>query len=323
MSTLRRSSSSYGGFADGILIRGMPIATLYPGNIYWVDSAGGGGSKGTFNHPCLTIAAAHALVTTNNGDMILVKPGHAETITATVDFSKSGFSIIGLGFGANRPIITMSATTADDGWDFEGDNIVVYNIKFKDGDGASAALPCINCSGDNMHIEGCYFRVGADMNTCVTHDTTGKTGFHFISNTVFGYEAGPDVGVRFEKAHMNAVIEGNKWLFGKSIGCDTGCIVFVSGNGTTAGNHLIRNEFVAGLANSEPFIAQPAIQADSLCCDVRIIGDDATDNLGVSTAASFGFINCFVTQQGAGVPASAVSLGSASGCRPWSTTPAL
>jgi len=324
MSTLRRSSSSYGSFADGIVVRGVPLLTLYPGNVYWVDSNGGGGSKGTFAHPVATIAAAEALVTTNNGDIIVVKPGHAESLTSTVDFDLSGFAIIGLGFGDNRPTITMAHTAADDGWDFAGDDIVVYNIKFVDGDGgATGALPCINCSGDNMHIENCYFSLGADMSTAVTHDTTGKSGFQFVGNTVYGKEAGPDVGVRFEKAHLNALFEGNKWLFGKSVGCDTGCIVFVSGNGTTAGNHLIRDEFVSGLANTEVFIGQTVIQADSLATDLRIIGDDATDNLGVSTASGFGFINCFVTEPGKGVPASAVSLGAASGCRPWSTTPTL
>jgi hypothetical protein len=61
MSTLRRSSSSYGAFADGIVIRGMPLLTLYPGNVYWVDENGGGGSKGTFAHPVATLAAAVAL----------------------------------------------------------------------------------------------------------------------------------------------------------------------------------------------------------------------------------------------------------------------
>ena len=55
MSTLRRSTSSYGGFGDGIVLRGMPLLTLYPGNVYWVDENGGGGSKGTFSHPVASI----------------------------------------------------------------------------------------------------------------------------------------------------------------------------------------------------------------------------------------------------------------------------
>jgi len=321
MATLRRSSSSYGAFADGIIIRGVPLLTLYPGNVYWVDSNGGGGSKGTFAHPVATISAAHSLVTTDNGDIIVVKPGHAEAPTTTVDFSKSGFAIIGLGFGDNRPTITTALVAADDMWDFAGDDVVVYNIKFTDATTAIGDGVAINASGDNMHIENCYFVLGSDLMTAVTFDTTTKYGFQFIGNTVYGREAGPDVVLRMEKRHHNAVIEGNRYLFGQATGCDTGVIVFVSG--TDGGNHLIRDEFVSGLANAEVYLGQSVIQADSLCADIRIIGDDATDNLGVSTASGFGFINCFVTEPGKGVPSSAVSLGAASGTRPWGTTPAL
>ena len=158
MSTLRRSSSSYGSFADGIIIRGMPLLTLYPGNVYWVDSNGGGGSKGTFAHPVATLAAAHALVTTDNGDIIVVKPGHAETYTATVDFSKSGFAIIGLGFADNRPTFTNGITAAgDDAFDFAGDDVVVYNLKWKEAAPAGSAVVAFNVSGDNFHIENLRF----------------------------------------------------------------------------------------------------------------------------------------------------------------------
>ena len=117
MSTIRRSSSSYGSFGDGIVIRGMPLLTLYPGNVYWVDSNGGGGSKGTFAHPVATLAEAEALLTTDNGDIICIKPGHAETLTATVDFDLSGFAIVGLGFGDNRPTFTNGTTENDDVFD--------------------------------------------------------------------------------------------------------------------------------------------------------------------------------------------------------------
>jgi len=317
MATARRSLSSYGSFADGIIIRGMPLLTLYPGNVYWVDSNGGGGSKGTFAHPVATIAEGLALVTNDNGDIVCVKPGHTETLTATMADSGTGFALIGLGFGDNRPTITMSHTSADDGWDLDGDDIVIYNIKFVDGDaGATGALPCINCSGDNFHIENCYFYLGEDMSTCVTHDTTEKFGFHFINNTIYGYKAGPDVGVRFEKTHWNAVISGNTWLFGTSAGCDTGCIVFVSG--TTGGNHLIEHERVLGLADGECYLNQSVIQADSLATDIIMLSDDSTDALGVSTASGFGFINCFATEPGKGVPDATDHVGA----RPLATTPA-
>lgn len=302
MSTLRRSSSSYGGFADGIIIRGMPLLTLYPGNVYWVDSNGGGGSKGTFAHPVATILAAHDLCTTDNGDIICVKPGHAETPTATVDFSKSGFAIVGTGFGDNRPTITMGATSADDLWDFAGDDVLIYNMKFLDANPAGTGSVWINCSGDFVHIENCYFTLGGVTTKGITHDTTGANNFHFIGNTVVGTEAGPDFGVKFEKEHWYAVFRGNRWLWGPSAGVDTGCICFTSGTG---GGHLIEGEVALGLGAAGPLMVQTVAQADSLICDVRLVSDDATTALGTSTAAGFGFINCMAVQQGTGAPATA------------------
>jgi len=315
MATLRRSSSSYGGFADGVIIRGMPLLTLYPGNVYWVDSNGGGGSKGTFAHPVATLAAAHALVTTDNGDIICIKPGHAETYTETVDFSKSGFAIIGTGFGDNRPTFTCGVTGAgDDMFDFAGDDIVVYNIKWADANPAGSAAVVFNVSGDNFHIQNCYIELGGITTHWITHDTTAKKGLTAVGNTIVGKEAGPDNGITFEKEHFEAHIEGNKWFLGRSAGIDVGCVIFTSGVG---GDSVIDGEVVTGSANVG-YLIQTVAQIDSLCQNMRIVADDATAGLGASPASGFGFIHCYATEPGKGVPA-VVDM---TGVYPLNTTPA-
>lgn len=299
MSTLRRSSSSYGGFADGIIIRGMPLLTLYPGNVYWVDSNGGGGSKGTFAHPVATLLEAHALVTTDNGDIICIKPGHAETYTATVDFSKSGFAIIGLGFGDNRPTFTCGVTAAgDDMFDFAGDDIVIYNIKWADANPAGSAACIFNVSGDFVHIENCYLEMGGITTFVLTHDTTLGHNLHFVNNTIVGMEAGPDQGIAFEKEHHNAYISGNRWLLGRSAGIDVGCVIFTSGVG---GDSIIDGDIVTGGAGVG-YLIQTVAQADSLCMNMKIVADDATVGLGASPASGFAFINCMATEPGKGCP---------------------
>lgn len=317
MSTLRRSSSSYGNFADGVIIRGMPLLTLYPGNVYWVDSNGGGGSKGTFAHPVATLAAAHALVTTDNGDIICVKPGHAETYTATVEFSKSGFAIIGLGFGDNRPTFTNGVLAAgDDMFDFAGDDVVVYNLKWLEAAPAGSAAVVFNVSGDNFHIENCYIELGGKTTTFLTHDTTAKKGLTVLNNTIIGTAAGPDVGVRVETTHLYAHIAGNRWIFEQSAGIDTGVVVFVSGT-TAAGQHLIEDEVVLGLSDSNVYLVQTDVQAMSLMSRCRIVGEDATDHIGLTPASGFGFIDNMVTQEAASVPGTTDNAGD-----PIATTPA-
>mgnify|MGYP006139353905 CR=1 FL=1 len=49
----------------------------------------------------------------NKGDVIVVMPGHAETVSgaAGINCDVAGVSIVGLGRGAARPTITMSAAT--------------------------------------------------------------------------------------------------------------------------------------------------------------------------------------------------------------------
>ena len=317
MATLRRSSSSYGAFADGIIIRGVPILTLYPGNVYWVDSAGGGGSKGTFSHPVATLAEAHALVTANNGDIIVIKPGHAETYTATVDFSKSGFAIVGLGFGDNRPTFTCGVVAAgDDMFDFAGDNVVVYNIKWKDANPAGSAAVVFNVSGDYFHIENCYIELGGITTHFLTHDTTAKKGLTVVNNTIVGTEAGPDAGIKIEKTHLYAYIAGNRWLLERSLGIDSGVIIFTSGT-TAAGSHIIENEVVLGMSTRNDFLIQTDIQTMSLVKNCSIVGQDASYNLGDSTASGFSFEWVMCNEPGLNVTA-ALDI---AGARPLALTP--
>jgi hypothetical protein len=297
----------------------MPLLTLYPGNVYWVDSNGGGGSKGTFSHPVATLAAAHSLVTSDNGDIIVVKPGHAETYTSTVDFSKSGFAVIGLGFGDNRPTFTNGITAAgDDAFDFAGDDLVIYNIKWKEAAPAGSAVVAFNVSGDNVHIENCYIEMGAKTLTFLTHDTTAKKGLTVINNTIVGTAAGPDVGIRIEKTHLYAKICGNTWLLDASVGMDTGCVVCVSGT-TASGAHIIDGDVVLGLSDGNVYLAQSVTPTyGGLAMNVKMCAANATTALGTSPAGGFGFIDCLVTELGKGVPA----LADHAGARPIATTPA-
>jgi hypothetical protein len=100
-------------FPNGITSFGVPVfggGNLIPvtlGKTFWVDSAG---SAGTFP----TLASAYESCVTGRGDVIVMKAGHAETISTNtaLALSKSGVSVVGLGQGALRPTITLTGTTA-------------------------------------------------------------------------------------------------------------------------------------------------------------------------------------------------------------------
>jgi hypothetical protein len=82
------------------------------GQVYFVNSTKatyGGDTVGkgrSPDRPFLTIDYAIGQATASQDDLILVDSCHAETVAAAITMDKIGLSIVGLGTGMNRPIIT-------------------------------------------------------------------------------------------------------------------------------------------------------------------------------------------------------------------------
>lgn len=129
------------GFKDGVSIRGVPLSMTHPGKVFWVSNAttvlynqqgGSDSNAGTYNSPFATIQQAVNSCVANRGDIIFVKPGHAETITAAagLNLNVAGVAIIGLGRGTMRPTLTLStANTATIA--VAASNVSVSNILHK------------------------------------------------------------------------------------------------------------------------------------------------------------------------------------------------
>jgi hypothetical protein len=144
------------GFANGVAIRGVPLAVSHPGKAFWVDSNAPGG-KGTFDRPMATIDAAVGLCTANKGDIIFVKPGHVETVTAAAGLALdvAGIAVVGLGSGAARPKINFTtATTAD--MDVDAASVTVYNVLFTGGIDALAGPIDVNAA--DFSLLSCEYR---------------------------------------------------------------------------------------------------------------------------------------------------------------------
>lgn len=87
------------------------------------DAEGFGYAKDT---PCLTLDYALSLCTANEGDVIVLMPGHAETLTAVQSLDVAGVHILGLGWGASRPTFTLGADAH--GLAFDAASIVLENV---------------------------------------------------------------------------------------------------------------------------------------------------------------------------------------------------
>ena len=97
-------------------IRASNIGSL--GNVFYVDSNDGTDDTAHGFAPgssaFATIDYAVGRCTANNGDVIYVMPGHAETISTATGLvvDVAGVSIIGVGTGALRPTLTLSASAS-------------------------------------------------------------------------------------------------------------------------------------------------------------------------------------------------------------------
>lgn len=134
-----------GGFANGVTIRGVPIAQTHPGRIWWVSNnttgllkgqrGGSDQNKGTFDSPFASLAGAFTAVSadtgSNRGDIVFVKPGHAETVSSAtaLALNVAGVAIVGLGVGTNRPKFTLdTANTSTIGVSVA--NVSIQNCQF-------------------------------------------------------------------------------------------------------------------------------------------------------------------------------------------------
>src|SRR3990167_3281433 len=153
------------GFTHGVTLRGASVLNMHYGNIFWVDSGHanasiGAGQAGTIDRPFSTLAyvlaSANNRLTANNGDIVMVAPGHTETISAAAGIlaDVAGTSIIGLGNGRERPTISFTATASD--WDFTAANIYLENFFF-DMTGIDAVVAGIDPAAADITIAFCEF----------------------------------------------------------------------------------------------------------------------------------------------------------------------
>ncbi len=190
-------------FQGDIVLRGMPLVQSHPGKVFWVSNnntnldpghrAGSDSGPGTFNRPFATINFAVTQCRAGKGDMIFVKPGHAETITATnLALNKANMAIIGLGAGLTRPTLTFSLATST--VQVTANCVSIQNILHLGGAATTFVATAYNIANaqvaTDFTIDNCEFRdVDATHGfvACVKFGTTANIGdgFQFTNNKVF------------------------------------------------------------------------------------------------------------------------------------------
>lgn len=241
------------GFTNGLTIRGLPVHTAYPGKVFWVSNAstvlqgqrgGSDGNKGTYDSPFGTLDYAVGQCTASRGDVIFVKPGHAETISSATALALdvAGIAIIGLGTGSLRPTFTLdTATTATIG--VSAANIAVKNCIFT-ANFADIVSVFTTTTAKYFTLEGCYIKATAtNMNFLNVIDTNATT-------------ADTD----------GLAVLGNKW-----IEPDLATLSMVNMDGTNADVRIEENFVSLGVNNNKAALL--TIATGKICTNMQMLGN--------------------------------------------------
>lgn len=270
-----------GGFSTGLTVQNLSILNTYPGKILWVDSTGQSTGAGTFNSPFSTIAQAYARCTAGDFDMIMVKPGHTETIIAAggITLDKAGVQIYGLGHGRTRPRINFTTSTAATLLVTGAQNMIANFIFDLTGIDAlagplavqAADFQLLGCeiitasatnqttlgvlttsAADRMIIQGNRFIGTSDAGTTAAIRIVGGDRIELLDNEFFGaYGSGVGAIENLTTATTNILISGNTII--NATAGSTKAIVAVAG---TTG--MIQNNRLGILSGTAPITSAGA-----------------------------------------------------------------
>ena len=281
-------ASNYPGGFNNVTIRGVPITQSHPGQVYWVSNAtptlpgqvgGSDGNPGTFNAPFSTLEYAISRCTADRGDIIFIKPGHAETISSAtaLSFDVAGVAIVGLGTGTKRPTFTLG-TAASTTIAVSADNVSILNCRFIGNFlsitaaftvAAAAYFTIDNCSftdtsailgflsavkttvstnSDFLQVSNCFIKSDATTKSVAPIVVLNTmTGLTLADNVVVQTVAQNNVSQFLSHAALvmtAALITGNKIY---SVNTDSATGAFLVTTSATTGSGIIQNNVVRGL----------------------------------------------------------------------------
>ncbi len=110
---MSKASPVFGGGNDRAVLNTQYFEPGAVGNVWYVKSGAASGNGVTPEGAFATVAEAISAATASNGDIIVLLPGHAETIGAAgLAWNKAGITIRGKGRGNDRPTFTWHTTDA-------------------------------------------------------------------------------------------------------------------------------------------------------------------------------------------------------------------
>jgi len=247
-----------------------------------------------------TIALAAAKCVAARGDLILVAPGHTESISSAtaITVSISGVSIVGLGQGSQRPVVTLdTAATATI-------NVTAAGVSFKNIVFVANFADIASCftltTAVDFKVDSCEFRDTSsvlDFLCIVTTDASNNhaDGLAFTNNYVYSLPAtdGAVVSVLGNLLRLN--VSSN--VVDKAATNDAGHLITMSSK-VTGGVRILSNRVsVVGSSGAAVGILFTGSQTtgSGMCSDNYVSSLDTTTALLATAGTGITFIQNFYT----------------------------
>ena len=282
------SYSNYpNGFSNGVTIRGVPVTQSYPGQVYWVNNSsviadggigGSNGNPGTYQKPFSTIDYAIGRCTAGRGDIIMVMPGHAETVSSATSIvcDVAGVAIIGLGSGLSRPTLTFTtATTA--AVQVSASNVTWKNIVFS-ADFADIAEVFNVTTAKYLTIEQCEFNSTATNDNFLSIVDTNTTnnaadGLALINCVWIEPDAATLTAVSVDGDLNGLIVEG--CYFNIGVNTNDLPIVAIVATGKDVTNISVKNNNFIRLNDANPLL----ITCDTTTANTGVIAGNTVRHL--------------------------------------------
>lgn len=305
------------GFSKGIVSREVPLLQAHTGQVFWVGNAKNAGTavlvdsetaasddnRGTFFHPFATLDYAVGKCVANRGDVIYIKPGYTQSMTAAdaVDLDIAGITVIGLGRGTHIPKFTYDNSAGE--FVFGAANVRIENLWFVPSVTGITKAVDVEAAADGYEIVGCRF---ADAEAAGTDEflisiqvaagaDNGKILDNYIDMGTAGAATAITVATSIGTQIHNNVIKGDY---------STANIAFITTAqvATDANQNTLINGVIGGL-NTEPVIesltgGELNMRDNVFACDVATFaamvanwdagingGNRFTDDIGGGTTA--------------------------------------
>jgi len=263
--------SSITNFPNGVSSFGVPVLGGYmpmtTGSYFFVDSGHANAAStnpGSMDFPLSTVDSAIGLCTASAGDVIIVAPGHAETISGATSLAMdvAGVHIVGLGSGSLRPTLTFSATDSiinvtapnctienclvvgavDDivtgiALSALADGFTLKNVEARDGASDEEFLiwMTIAAACADVTIDGLKYRgLGGGMTDCIV--AAGAADRFTLINSYIRCDASDKI-VDLSAAASTDLVIANNLLINIDTGAGLGVAIHNSSYGFVANNH--------------------------------------------------------------------------------------